>query len=265
MGNGYMYILECADGSYYTGSTKNLEIRLLQHQKGNGANHTKKRLPVKLVYVEEFDRIDEAFKREKQIQGWSRKKKEALINNQHHKLPKLSMAYRDVASSASASENKNVLPDNTVASSPSATGNKNVLPEGLEVLPEGLEGKEQIPKLRFKEFNENYKRYSFKDTFIFSTGKNIKQKEASPEFETPCVRYGELYHMYNEVIHEIINNTNLEKSELLFSKGDEILLPSAGEDPLDIGSASALTVKDVAIGRTINILRPLKKNIYSSI
>ncbi|WP_024742549.1 GIY-YIG nuclease family protein, partial [Tenacibaculum maritimum] len=104
MGNGYMYILECADGSYYTGSTKNLEIRLLQHQKGNGANHTKKRLPVKLVYVEGFDRIDEAFKREKQIQGWSRKKKEALINNQHHKLPKLSMAYRDVASSASATE-----------------------------------------------------------------------------------------------------------------------------------------------------------------
>nr|WP_236536114.1 restriction endonuclease subunit S [Tenacibaculum maritimum] len=180
--------------------------------------------------------------------------------------------------SASASENKNVLLDNTVASSPSATErstsatespsateNKNVLPEELEVLPEELEGKEQIPKLRFKEFNENYKRYSFKDTFIFSTGKNIKQKEASPEFETPCVRYGELYHMYNEVIHQIINNTNLEKSELLFSKGDEILLPSAGEAPLDIGSASALTVKDVAIGRTINILRPLKKNIYSSI
>ncbi|MFL0105198.1 GIY-YIG nuclease family protein, partial [Tenacibaculum maritimum] len=127
MGNGYMYILECADGSYYTGSTKNLEIRLLQHQKGNGANHTKKRLPVKLVYVEEFGRIDEAFKREKQIQGWSRKKKEALINNQHHKLPKLSMAYRDVASSTSATGNKNVLLDNTVASSASASENKNVL------------------------------------------------------------------------------------------------------------------------------------------
>nr|WP_159290355.1 restriction endonuclease subunit S [Tenacibaculum maritimum] len=165
-----------------------------------------------------------------------------------------------MASSASATKKST-----SATESPSATENKNVLPEELEVLPEGLEGKEQIPKLRFKEFNENYKRYSFKDTFIFSTGKNIKQKEASPEFETPCVRYGELYHMYNEVIHQIINNTNLEKSELLFSKGDEILLPSAGEAPLDIGSASALTVKDVAIGRTINILRPLKKNIYSSI
>tara|TARA_B100000767_G_C19761305_1_gene535277 strand:- start:1240 stop:2457 length:1218 start_codon:yes stop_codon:yes gene_type:complete len=125
-----------------------------------------------------------------------------------------------------------------------------------------------VPKLRFAEFeNEretnSYKKHSFIDVFLFSSGKNIKQNEASPEFETPCVRYGELYHMYNEVIYEIINRTNLEKSELLFSQGDEILLPSAGEDPLDIGSASALTIKDVAIGRTINVLRPKSDDVYS--
>ncbi len=86
---GWMYILECADGSYYTGSTKNLKLRLEQHQKGEGANHTKKRLPVKLVYFEEFQRIDEAFYREKQIQKWSRKKKEALINGKINELKKL--------------------------------------------------------------------------------------------------------------------------------------------------------------------------------
>jgi putative endonuclease len=90
---GYMYILECADKSYYTGSTKYLELRVLQHQNGEGANHTKKRLPVKLVYFEEFSRIDEAFYREKQVQGWSRKKKEALIKGQHEKLPLLSRNY----------------------------------------------------------------------------------------------------------------------------------------------------------------------------
>ncbi|MCC5931730.1 MAG: restriction endonuclease subunit S [Cyclobacteriaceae bacterium] len=126
-----------------------------------------------------------------------------------------------------------------------------------------------IPKLRFPEFRvekENlYKKHFFKEIFLFSTGKNIKQNEASPEFEIPCVRYGELYHMYNEVISEVINKTNLDKSELLFSNGDEILLPSAGEDPLDIGSASALTIRNVAIGRTINILKPAKENIYSQI
>ena len=84
-----MYILECSDGSYYTGSTKYLERRLKQHQDGEGANHTKKRLPVKLVYFEEFTRIDWAFNREKQVQGWSRKKKEALINGELEKLHEL--------------------------------------------------------------------------------------------------------------------------------------------------------------------------------
>lgn len=93
---GYVYILECSDGSYYTGSTKNIEKRLKEHQSGLGANHTAKRLPVVLVYLEEFHRIDKAFYREKQIQGWSRKKKEALIHKNEHLLPNLSKAYRDI-------------------------------------------------------------------------------------------------------------------------------------------------------------------------
>jgi len=96
MKKGYMYILECSDGSYYTGSTTNLELRLQQHQNGEGANHTKKRLPVTLVYYEEYARIDEAFYREKQVQGWNRKKKEALINGNPELLPQLAVAYRDL-------------------------------------------------------------------------------------------------------------------------------------------------------------------------
>ena len=95
MSKGFMYILKCVDGSYYTGSTKNLEVRFAQHQAGEGANHTKKRLPVELVYCEEYPRIDEAFYREKQVQGWSRKKKEALIEGKLQLLPELAIAYRD--------------------------------------------------------------------------------------------------------------------------------------------------------------------------
>ena len=95
---GWLYILECADGSYYTGSTNNLELRLAQHQAGEGANYTKQRLPVKLVYHEDFQRIDEAFYREKQIQGWSRKKKIALINGNFQNLKSLSIAFRDLKS-----------------------------------------------------------------------------------------------------------------------------------------------------------------------
>ena len=86
----WMYILQCSDDSYYVGSTVALEQRVWQHQQGEGAKYTAKRLPVELVYAEEFPRIDEAFYREKQIQGWSRAKKEALIRGDYDALPGLS-------------------------------------------------------------------------------------------------------------------------------------------------------------------------------
>ena len=86
----YTYILECIDGSYYIGSTRDLQQLLWQHQNGCGANYTAKKRPVKLVYSEYFDRIDEAFYREKQIQGWTRKKKQALIAGECDRLHKLS-------------------------------------------------------------------------------------------------------------------------------------------------------------------------------
>jgi putative endonuclease len=92
---GFMYILECANGQYYVGSTNSLKFRIGQHQKGEGANFTKKHLPAKLVYFEEFDRIDAAFNREKQIQGWNRKKKESLIFGFKEQLHPLSACKND--------------------------------------------------------------------------------------------------------------------------------------------------------------------------
>ena len=89
MSKGYMYILECADGTYYTGSTNHLQARMLEHNSGEGANYTKDRLPVKLVYYEEYDRIEDAFEREKQIQKWSHGKKKALIEKNIEELKKL--------------------------------------------------------------------------------------------------------------------------------------------------------------------------------
>ena len=86
---GYTYILKCSNDKYYTGSTIDLQRRFAQHQAGEGANFTRKNLPVELVYFEEFPRIDQAFYREKQIQGWNREKKEALINGTPEKLYEL--------------------------------------------------------------------------------------------------------------------------------------------------------------------------------
>ena len=102
MYKGWMYILKCANGAYYVGSTNNLELRLNQHENGEGSNYTRKNLPVKLVYYEEYGRIDDAFYREKQVQGWSRKKKEALINERKEDLPLLSRNYTQYVTSTSS-------------------------------------------------------------------------------------------------------------------------------------------------------------------
>lgn len=91
----YMYILQCANGAYYTGSTNDLLRRLDEHRNGEGANFTRKHLPVELVYYEIFERIDMAFFREKQVQGWRREKKEALIKDFQEKLPELSKNYTE--------------------------------------------------------------------------------------------------------------------------------------------------------------------------
>ena len=66
--------------------------RFLEHRNGEGANHTKKYGPVELVYLEKFQHVSDAFYREKQIQGWSRAKKEALINGTDNNLVELSKA-----------------------------------------------------------------------------------------------------------------------------------------------------------------------------
>src|SRR4051794_24443831 len=86
----HVYILKCRDDSYYVGSSWNLEARLVSHQRGEGAEYTKRRLPVLLGFSEHFDRMEDAYHREKQIQGWSRAKREALIRRHFEALPRLS-------------------------------------------------------------------------------------------------------------------------------------------------------------------------------
>ncbi len=89
-----MYILECADGSYYVGSTVEIERRLWEHNQGLGAKYTARRRPVKLVFAAEFASIAEAFAAEKRVQGWRREKREALIRGDYEALPELARKKR---------------------------------------------------------------------------------------------------------------------------------------------------------------------------
>ena len=77
--SAYVYILRCGDGHLYVGSTRDLENRLEQHRVGKGAAYTSRRLPVELVFSQEFEHVGEAHAVERKLHGWSRAKKEALI------------------------------------------------------------------------------------------------------------------------------------------------------------------------------------------
>ena len=86
----YTYIVECSDGSYYCGSTWQLDRRIWEHNHSpNGAAYTRHRRPVQLVWAVEFDSIAAAFEFEKQVQNWGRAKREALIRGEYEVLPQL--------------------------------------------------------------------------------------------------------------------------------------------------------------------------------
>jgi putative endonuclease len=98
MKNMFVYILECADDSYYVGVTNNVGRRFIEHMTGfNEGSYTSKRRPLKLVFCKHFTSPVEAIKYEKQVKGWTRAKKEALINLDYNNLHKLAECKNDTS------------------------------------------------------------------------------------------------------------------------------------------------------------------------
>ena len=97
--NAILYILCCSDGSYYVGTTRDaLEKRISEHQTGTFDGYTAHRRPVKLVFHQAFERVDEAIAAERQIKGWRRAKKEAFIRGDYPALPLLASRAKRAAS-----------------------------------------------------------------------------------------------------------------------------------------------------------------------
>ena len=82
----FLYILRCSDGSYYVGHTDDLETRMAQHHDGLGSAHTRRHPPVSLVWHQEFETRLEALEMERRVKGWTRAKKEALIDGRMEDL-----------------------------------------------------------------------------------------------------------------------------------------------------------------------------------
>lgn len=98
MQNSWFYILKCSDDSFYCGCTSNLENRINELKLGKFKGYTSARLPVKLVYSQEFSDINDAISAERQIKKWGRKKKEALMNGDIDLLHKLAKCKNETSS-----------------------------------------------------------------------------------------------------------------------------------------------------------------------
>lgn len=120
----------------------------------------------------------------------------------------------------------------------------------------------KVPKLRFPEFSEEWEEKKLGKIVSFSKGKGIP-KSALSNSGTKCILYGQLYTTYHEIIEDVTSYTDIDEKELLFGEIGDVLIPSSGETALDMSLASALLVKNVALGGDINILRPKKGSINS--
>ncbi len=99
----YVYILKCFDGFYYVGHTDDIEKQISMHNEGKVSNFTQKRLPVEVVFVQEFATRAEAIEMERRVKGWSRKKKEALIEKDWSELVRLSNIKKKVFNPSTSS------------------------------------------------------------------------------------------------------------------------------------------------------------------
>jgi putative endonuclease len=94
----WVYILKCADDSYYVGHTDHLDVRIAQHQAGEIPGYTTSRLPVSLVFSQDHSSREEALAAERQIKGWSRKKKEAMMRGDWSEVSRLARGRNSAAS-----------------------------------------------------------------------------------------------------------------------------------------------------------------------
>ncbi len=121
-----------------------------------------------------------------------------------------------------------------------------------------------LPEYRFKEFENDgeWTRFKLKNIASFLKGKGISKTDVSDKARTPCIRYGELYTTYNEVIGTTKSYTNLPLSDLFLSKSNDIIIPASGETAEDIAKASCVLKDGIALGGDINVIRTEHNGVF---
>ncbi|MGP5064766.1 restriction endonuclease subunit S [Psychrobacter celer] len=110
------------------------------------------------------------------------------------------------------------------------------------------------PKLRFKEFSNDLDVESLNDIVVFSKGKGLSKADISSDGKNPCIRYGELYTTYGQVIDNIISKTNIKKSDCILSQAGDVIIPASGETQIDIATAACVLHDGIILSGDLNIL-----------
>ena len=126
--------------------------------------------------------------------------------------------------------------------------------------------KTALPKLRFPEFigKGEWISKQLKDFAIFSKGKGIAKSDIVEDGTLQCIRYGELYTRYTEIIDNVFSSTNLREIDLVLSRSNDVIIPSSGETAIDIATASCVLKDGVALGGDLNIIRSNENGVFLS-
>lgn len=117
-----------------------------------------------------------------------------------------------------------------------------------------------VPKLRFKEFKDEYKAYRLSDIVDFYRGNTLSKSDIKENGKFPCILYGELYTKYNEITEKVISYTDRNDKNLFYSKINDVLIPCSGETALDISTSTCVLQDNVIVGGDLNVLRPKVQN-----
>ena len=121
-----------------------------------------------------------------------------------------------------------------------------------------MQKNKNIPPLRFPEFSGEWEGKKLGEIADFFKGAGISKEDVCENGKNKCIRYGELYTKYKEIINKINSKTNIEKSFL--GKKNDVLIPSSGETAIDIATSSCLRQDNVLLGGDLNVLRLKKDN-----
>ncbi|NEW60240.1 restriction endonuclease subunit S [Sulfurovum sp. bin170] len=119
-----------------------------------------------------------------------------------------------------------------------------------------------VPTLRFGEFDGEWVEERLGDIATFSKGKSISKSDITKDGHLECIRYGELYTVYGELIQNIKSKTNLDKSNLILSQYNDVIIPASGETQIDIATASCVLKDDVALSGDLNIIKTDKNGLF---